>query len=137
MSRDDQLRIAGRCACLQKLRDQSDAARVNAVLRFLNEKDSFEVGQIGRQREGEHSQSAVRDHPGGDLDPAAVPEGLQGCCEGPPELAREVRQVIQSAGPGHFLVPFDNYIGGRWARSSSELSATASGARVRSSPPSA
>lgn len=34
----------------------------------------------------------------------------------PPELAREIRQVIESAGPGHFLVPFDNYIGDKLVR---------------------
>jgi glycosyltransferase involved in cell wall biosynthesis len=33
-----------------------------------------------------------------------------------PELAREIRQRIQSAQPGYFLVPFANYIGGHLVR---------------------
>jgi glycosyltransferase involved in cell wall biosynthesis len=34
----------------------------------------------------------------------------------PPELATEVRATIETAAPGHFLVPFDNYIGDRLVR---------------------
>jgi glycosyltransferase involved in cell wall biosynthesis len=34
----------------------------------------------------------------------------------PPELAAEIRAVIATAAPGHFLVPFDNYIGDRLVR---------------------
>jgi glycosyltransferase involved in cell wall biosynthesis len=33
-----------------------------------------------------------------------------------PELAAEVRATIHEAKPGHFLVPFDNYIGDRLVR---------------------
>jgi len=33
-----------------------------------------------------------------------------------PELAAEVRAVIRDAAPGHFLIPFDNYIGARRVR---------------------
>ncbi len=33
-----------------------------------------------------------------------------------PALAREIRSVIASAPPGHFLIPFDNYIGDRLVR---------------------
>ena len=34
----------------------------------------------------------------------------------PPELAQEIRTVIETAAPGHFLLPFDNYIGDRLVR---------------------
>lgn len=34
----------------------------------------------------------------------------------PEELAREICTVIESAAPGYFLVPFENYIGGRLVR---------------------
>ncbi|MBM3555208.1 MAG: glycosyltransferase family 2 protein [Alphaproteobacteria bacterium] len=34
----------------------------------------------------------------------------------PPDLAREIRATIATAAPGHFLIPFDNYIGGRLVR---------------------
>ncbi len=34
----------------------------------------------------------------------------------PEALAREVRQAIQAAPPGYFLVPFDNFVGGRLVR---------------------
>ncbi len=33
-----------------------------------------------------------------------------------PALAAEIRSTIQSAAPGYFLIPFDNYIGGRLVR---------------------
>jgi len=33
-----------------------------------------------------------------------------------PELAEEIRNVIANAAPGHFLIPFDNYIGDRLVR---------------------
>ncbi|WP_428249939.1 glycosyltransferase family 2 protein [Ferrovibrio sp.] len=33
-----------------------------------------------------------------------------------PALAEEIRNTIQSAAPGYFLIPFDNYIGGRLVR---------------------
>ena len=34
----------------------------------------------------------------------------------PPALAAEIRAAIAEAGPGHFLVPIDNYVGGRLVR---------------------
>jgi glycosyltransferase involved in cell wall biosynthesis len=34
----------------------------------------------------------------------------------PPELASEIRSVIGDAAPGHFLIPYDNYIGDRLVR---------------------
>lgn len=34
----------------------------------------------------------------------------------PPDLAAEIRTAIETAAPGHFLVPFDNYIGDRLVR---------------------
>jgi len=34
----------------------------------------------------------------------------------PPELAQEIRAAIETAAPGHFLLPFDNYIGDRLVR---------------------
>lgn len=34
----------------------------------------------------------------------------------PEALAREVRAVIADASPGYFLIPFDNYVGGRLVR---------------------
>ncbi len=34
----------------------------------------------------------------------------------PDDLAREIREIIKSAGPGYFLIPFDNYIGERLVR---------------------
>jgi len=34
----------------------------------------------------------------------------------PEELAREIRAAIATASPGHFLVPFDNYVGDRLVR---------------------
>lgn len=34
----------------------------------------------------------------------------------PPALAVEARAAIEGAGPGYFLVPFDNYVGGRLVR---------------------
>lgn len=34
----------------------------------------------------------------------------------PADLAAEVRRVIQTAEPGHYLVPFDNYVGTRRVR---------------------
>ena len=34
----------------------------------------------------------------------------------PPEMAREIRDVIATAPFGHFLVPFDNYVGKRLVR---------------------
>jgi glycosyltransferase involved in cell wall biosynthesis len=34
----------------------------------------------------------------------------------PEALGKEIRQTIASAGPGYFLVPFDNYIGARLVR---------------------
>lgn len=34
----------------------------------------------------------------------------------PPELAAEIRATIATAAPGHFLVPFDNYVGERLVR---------------------
>lgn len=34
----------------------------------------------------------------------------------PPELAAEIRRTIAGATPGHFLVPFDNYVGTRLVR---------------------
>lgn len=34
----------------------------------------------------------------------------------PPALAQEVRTTIAQAAPGHFLVPFDNYVGDRLIR---------------------
>jgi glycosyltransferase involved in cell wall biosynthesis len=34
----------------------------------------------------------------------------------PPELATEIRAAIATASPGHFLIPFDNYIGDRLVR---------------------
>lgn len=36
--------------------------------------------------------------------------------EVPEDLAHEIRETIASAAPGYFLVPFDNYIGGRLVR---------------------
>ncbi|MGD9536489.1 MAG: glycosyltransferase family 2 protein [Alphaproteobacteria bacterium] len=34
----------------------------------------------------------------------------------PEALAREIRQAIETAAPGHFLIPFDNYVGDRLVR---------------------
>lgn len=34
----------------------------------------------------------------------------------PPALAREIRESIAHAAPGHFLIPFDNYVGERLVR---------------------
>ncbi len=34
----------------------------------------------------------------------------------PPALAQEIRDVIATAAPGYFLIPFDNYIGARLVR---------------------
>jgi len=34
----------------------------------------------------------------------------------PPALMEEIRVAIADAGPGYFLVPFDNYVGGRLVR---------------------
>lgn len=34
----------------------------------------------------------------------------------PPELAQEIRATIAIATPGHFLIPFDNYVGDRLVR---------------------
>ena len=34
----------------------------------------------------------------------------------PPELGREIRATIATAAPGYFLVPFENYVGGRLIR---------------------
>lgn len=34
----------------------------------------------------------------------------------PPDLAAEVRRTIATAAPGHFLLPFDNYVGNRLVR---------------------
>lgn len=34
----------------------------------------------------------------------------------PPALAQEIRRAIATAAPGHFLIPFDNYVGDRLVR---------------------
>ena len=57
----------------QRIEHRGHRLRVDAVFRLLNQEDTFQIGQIGRQRETGQPQRAIGDQPGRHGQAASIP----------------------------------------------------------------